>query len=317
MPFASQTMQASPPVPGDGARGTAGGGDPVPVRIDVLLAAYHTHLVGERQAEPATWAAHRRTVLALLGHAGKRLDAVTVEDLEAYTRRGLTDGTRAQYTSHARSFTAWAADAGHLESDPFARMKLPRASQGAARDVPLADLARLLAYATPRPRLWVIVWLAYGAGLRSMEVAGARRELVRLGDDVPSIEVYGKGRRWRTVPLNGVLADVLRVWLAQDWPETAGPLVPSERDPLGHVSAAWVSRLACRALGELGIAETAHGLRHAFAKRILAECNDLRAVQELLGHVSLASTERYTRGVNAKTARAVALLPDPRRAREG
>jgi integrase/recombinase XerC len=289
----------------------------MPDRTAALLRAYRTHLVGERQAEPATWAAHRRTVRALAAHAGRPPRQWTVADLDAYTRRGLADATRAQYTSHLRSFTAWATDQGHLERDPFARVRLPRASQPAPRDVSLADLGRLLAYATPTPRLWVAVWLEFGAGLRSMEVAGARRELVRLDDGVPSVEVFGKGRRWRTVPLDQVLVDVLRVWLAQDWPAPSGPLVPSERDPLAHMSAAWVSRLVCRALRDCGVAETAHGLRHAFAKRILAECNDLRAVQELLGHATLASTERYTRGLSARTVRAVRMRPDPRHAASG
>ena len=282
-------------------------------RLRDALEDYRLHMVAAEQRDPATWRQHRRTVLAFLDHADKPIEDVTVADLERYTRRGLAAGSRAQYISHLRCFTAWCTDQGLLDRDPFARVRLPRVSQRAPRDVAIADVGRLLASLTPTPRLWVAAWLCYGGGLRSMEAANARREHVHLHSTPPTIEVFGKGRKWRTVPLAPALREVLAVWLEQDWPAATGPLIPSERDPLGHLSASWVSRLLSRALHECGIAETAHGLRHSFAKRVLTECDDLRAVQELLGHASVKTTERYTQGVNARTAAAVAMLPDPRR----
>jgi integrase/recombinase XerC len=128
------------------------------------------------------------------------------------------------------------------------------------------------------------------------------------------MDIFGKGRRWRTVPLAPLLGDVLRLWLeGQDWPGPAGPLVPSARDEGEHVGAGWISRQLCAALHDNGIAQTTHGMRHSFARLLLADCNDVRAVSELLGHASIATTEKYyTSGVKAATERAVGFLPDPR-----
>ena len=283
--------------------------------VGALLSAYYLYQVAERQADPATFAAHRRTILAFLHFAGKPLDAVTVADLDAYTRRdGLADSTRAQYICHLRAFTAWATAEGHLRADPFVRVRLPKAHPAGARAVALDDIGRLLAYAAPRPRLWVSYWVAYGAGARAAEVAACRREWVDLAAPQPTIQLYGKGRRYRTLPLAPLLADVLRLWLAQPWLGGTGPLVPSERDPGAHVSAAWTSRVMCQGLHDCGISQGAHGLRHAFARLILAECQDVRAVQILLGHQSIVTTERsYVDGVEAWTIAAAGCLPDPRR----
>jgi len=286
------------------------------LHLSALLDAYYLHLTAERQASASTAAAHRRTLEAFLRHAGTPLDQIGVADLDVYTRRPhLAEGTRAQYISHLRCFTRWAAAEGYLDHDPFVRVRLPKVGPPppSVREVSLDDVGRLLAYATPWPRLWVSAWLCYGAGLRCAEVAAGRREWVQLSAAQPHMDIYGKGRRWRTVPLAPLLTDVLKLWLAQDWPSAAGPLVGSARDPQVHVGAGWISRQLCGALHTCGIAQTAHGLRHAFARLLLAECNDLRAVSELLGHASVATTERhYVSGVKAATSRAVGFLPDPR-----
>jgi len=289
----------------------------MPDGLDGLFAAYRLHLVIEQGHQHRTWMVQRRTVLAFLAAAGEPYDQVTTAHLERYTRRpGLSDHTRHAYTSHLKTFYAWLADAGHLPDDPFRKVKTPRVRPAPPRDLDLADVARLLDYAVQRPRLWVMAWLGYGAGLRCAEIASLRVEDVRLGGREPQLRVHGKGGAWRTVPLHPVLAGVLALWLDQSGLGASGPLLPSERDPSLHVGAHWVSDLLCGALRDAGVRATAHQLRHTFASDLLAECEDLRAVQQLLGHVSIRTTEGYTSGVTAKTRRAVGHLRDPRRYRQ-
>jgi integrase/recombinase XerC len=284
------------------------------VRIVALLDAYRLHLTMERDATLDTFSHHARTIIAFLRSAELGIDEVDVADLDAYVNgRGLADGTRAQYVSEVKAFTRWLADEGHLPRDPFARVRIPRVPLGEVREVPLVKVAELIAYITPRPELHTMIWLAYGAGLRSMEVANSRRERVHLDAPDPYIAVFGKGRRWRNVALGAVLCNVLAMWLDQDWLAGEGPLVPSERDPDAHISASWASRRMASAMHDVGIFDGPHALRHTFAREILPRCNDLRAVQQLLGHASIATTERYyVRGVTAATVSAVGVLPDPR-----
>ncbi|HEY5987168.1 MAG TPA: tyrosine-type recombinase/integrase [Streptosporangiaceae bacterium] len=282
----------------------------MPVRYR-LLEQYRVYLVVELGRDVDTWREYRRTLLAFWAHGGREPADVNLRDLERFTHRGLAEQTVHNYTSHVKGFYRWMVEAGHLARDPFARVRVPTVHQGPPRALPLEAVARVINYAYSQPRLWVMLWTAYGAGLRCAEVASLRIEDCDLDPRAPSLRVVGKGRKPRQVALHPVVCDVLTWWL-QDRPGS-GPVFEPETRPGEHLCPDYVSELLCGALKAAKVRATAHQLRHTFASLILAECEDLRAVQQLLGHASIKSTERYTSGVTARTRQAAEALPIPGR----
>lgn len=143
----------------------------------------------------------------------------------------------------------------------------------------------------PRERLMIA--LAAEAGCRRAEVAAARREDVEVGVRGAYLRIVGKGSRARMVPISDSLAQMIL-----DRP--AGWLFPSPNG--GHLSAAYVGQLMSRALPDEW---TAHTLRHRFASAAYAVDADLRAVQEMLGHASVETTQVYTAVPDGAKRRAV------------
>jgi site-specific recombinase XerD len=283
----------------------------MPVRYH-LLELYRVYLEVEQGRQRSTWREYARTLLAFWAYIGKEpLAPPTLRDLEKFTRRpGLAEQTRANYTSHIKGFYSWAVYNGHLASDPFARVKVPKVRQGSARDLSVEEVAKFLRHVTTQPRTWAMAWVAYGTGVRVMEVAGLRIEDCRLSAVHPHIWVRGKGGRPRVIPLNAVVRAVLVMWL--EGRATTGPVFEPEGRPGEHLKPKYVSAVLCDALKAAGVRATAHQLRHTFATLIAVSDGDLWALQELLGHGSIQTTQRYTRGATPQTRRAVEALPDPR-----
>lgn len=194
--------------------------------------------------------------------------------------------TRKSVRASLRGFYAWAEDAGHVDIDPA--RKLPRVAVPAGRPRPAPGdiVASALERATPRERLMVM--LAAYAGLRRAEIARLHSRDV-LGDE---LRVKGKGGRVRTLPLHPLLAQELAG--RQGW------IFPGGDD--GHLSPDRVGRILSRLLGA---GWTAHTLRHRFATRAYAADRDLLSVQQLLGHSSVATTQRYTKLPDDALRRAV------------
>jgi integrase/recombinase XerC len=286
-----------------------------------LLARWRTAVVVEDGRPTTTWREYRRTLVAFWDHAGKHPARVGLDDLERFcgrviepparrAGRRLSEQTRHNYTSHVKAFYAWAVREGHLPRDPFARVRVPRVRQGPPRSLDLAVVERLLAATAPTPRLHLAVWLAYGAGLRCMEVAGLRVEDCHLGEH-PTLRVTGKGGRVRVVPLHPRVAGVLAV--ALEGRPASGPVIASETDDRAHLGPKYVSALLCGVLRALELPYTPHQMRHTFATQVLAagQGTNLRAVQRLLGHASLRTTEVYTSAYDVDAQQAVKGLPDP------
>lgn len=208
--------------------------------------------------------------------------AVTLELLTGYLAdQEWSPSTLRSVMSSLRSFYAWAAATGRVSADPTRLLPKVRVPRGVPRPAPEPAVEAGLGEHDERLRL--MIRLAAQAGLRCCEIA-----LVHSSDVVRdlvgwSLVVHGKGGKDRVVPLNDGLAAELRRH-GEGW------LFPGQAD--GHLSAAYVSKLISRALPE-GV--TAHRLRHRFASRAYAGTGgDIRAVQELLGHASVATTQIYT-----------------------
>lgn len=189
------------------------------------------------------------------------------------------------------SFFEWCIYEG-LADDNVARC-LPKVRPTSPNPRPAPDhvWVELLANAAPRERLMAL--LAGEAGLRRAEVAQAHTDDVIEDLHGYSLVVHGKGGRQRVVPLTDRLAAQIRLYRPR------GFLFPGQID--GHISAGWVGTVLSRLMPP---GWSAHKLRHRFASRGYAGTGNLRAVQEALGHASVATTERYT-AVSKRDVRSV------------
>ncbi|MGO2659579.1 tyrosine-type recombinase/integrase [Mycetocola reblochoni] len=206
------------------------------------------------------------------------------DDWSASMRHSVRDGLR--------SFYRWARHTGRVHDDPAASLPRVRVHPGKPR--PAGELAVRTGMRATDPRVRLMVMLAAVQGLRCSEVARVHTDDVVADLVGHSLRVLGKGNKLRVIPLHEDVAAALgRV--------ERGWVFPGQDD--GHLSASYVSKLVSRALPE-GI--TAHMLRHRFAGRAyVGSGHDIRAVQELLGHSSVATTQIYTPVEDASMRRGV------------
>lgn len=210
----------------------------------------------------------------------RRPDDLTLDDL--LTWLGERDWSRETLRSHrasVRGFYRWAAATGRVQVDVAAG--LPPVAPAQPRPRPAPPTAVVTAMREADRRVWLMIRLGVEVGMRRGEVA--RVHSSDLIDDLGgwSLRVHGKGSRERTVPLPDNLARALRE-LPSGW------AFPGRDD--GHLSPRWVGRLVSRML-PVGV--SMHALRHLCATELHDDTHDLRAVQRLLGHASVATTERY------------------------
>ena len=154
-----------------------------------------------------------------------------------------------------------------------------RAAAPSPRPAPDSAWSAALAIADPRVRL--MLRLAAEAGLRRAEIARVHRRDLTVGHTGATLLVHGKGGKLRALPISDALAAAIA--------RADGYLFPGDED--GHLSPRYVGKLMAGALPDHW---TAHTLRHRFATRAYRGSRNLRAVQTLLGHSSVATTERYT-----------------------
>ena len=244
-------------------------------------------------------------LLRFLGeHWGEAIDRAALNkigaaDLRAYLafRRGegLANASAARELSAVRIFLAFA---GGKEAVP--RLNGPRVKKGVPRPIAPHDavtLAEDVAEAASEPwigaRDWAVLLLLYGAGLRVGEAMGLTAAILPLGE---TLAVTGKRDKTRIVPLLPEVRAAIEVYAALcPWPlPREGALFRGAKG--GPLSPALVRRAVRAARGRLALGErtTPHALRHSFATHLLGRGADLRALQELLGHASLSSTQIYT-----------------------
>lgn len=294
---------------------------------------FATHLRLEKARSEHTVRAYTTDLRALLSFAGARGVAVADIDLPVLrawlaeqTRRGIARTTIARQVSSAKTFGAWAAREGLFPTDPSARLQAPKAHRvlphvlspeqaNAVTAVPV-DHGDQAIGEEPSPvqlRDRVILELLYASGIRVGELCGL--DVDDVDDSRQVLRVIGKGNKQRTVPFGLPAAQALSQWLRDGRPHLAtaasGPalLLGARGGRLDQRMARTVVTHAVEAVG--GPAMGPHGLRHSAATHLLEGGADLRVVQELLGHSSLATTQLYTH-VSVERLRAVHAQAHPR-----
>lgn len=248
---------------------------------------------GRSPASIETRTEHMRRFARQTGAAAP--GAVSAGQITAWAgRQEWARETRRSHYASLRAFYSWAVDAQLVDENPAGA--LPAVKPGPAVPRPATDRTYREALAAADGRGHVILRLAGEAGLRRGEIARVRRR--DLIDDLGGVTlvVHGKGDRTRFVPLSPSLGrEVMQRIGAGDW------LLPSPGG--GHMTARHVGKLGSRCLPE-GV--TLHQLRHRFATVVNRETRDLLSVQRLLGHASVATTQRYV-AVDDGVLRAAAL----------
>lgn len=250
------------------------------------------------------WTIYNRTrALARLAEwAESPILYLTEEQLKEWQRqraREIQPEPLRTETSHLRGFYSWAQREGYRVDNPTLRLIMPRVQRHLPRPISDKQLAEAMDFADGP--MQSILGLAAFAGLRACEIAQLDWSEVGLVDEQPYIRIQeGKGGRGRQVPLSLALIDVLR-----KLHERKGPVIPRLDGAPGYVPAHRISMRANVYLHDMGITATLHQCRHRFATATYRACQDIRAVQELLGHSSPTTTAIYAASSSAVAIEAV------------
>jgi integrase/recombinase XerD len=254
---------------------------------------------------PRTVEAYRRDLAHLSGWLGRSPTDATPDDLASYVAQlradGLAPTTIARRLAAVRSFFRHQVLLGARTDNPAANVELPKRRRALPRTLSPAEVERLLEAAagtTPRTlRDRALGELLYGAGLRVSEAVSLDRQSVALENRL--VRALGKGSKERVVPVGREAAEALRRYLARGRPY----LEKQHRQELflnargGPLTRAGFFLILRRLAAKAGLEPERihpHLLRHSFATHLLEGGADLRAVQEMLGHADLSTTELYT-----------------------
>jgi len=299
--------------------------------LDGLVAEYLRVLANEQGASEHTLRAYARELHGFTAHILKAYGSsqqpgeIEHTHIRAYLGtlydRGLSKPSAARALAAIRSWFKWLAKAGHVEqnaaslvSTPRLPKHLPRVPSIEEMNVAVESVKDVSASWPARDR--AIMELLYGCGMRNAELMGLDVEDIHWANE--AILVRGKGKKERYVPLGDAAALALRAYLAERAARLAGagqkgPATPALFINLqlrGLAKPGGQARLTTRSVGRIvkriamlsGLSSDVHPhtLRHAFGTHLLEEGADLRAIQELLGHERLSTTQRYTQLTSAQ-----------------
>ena len=252
---------------------------------------------------PHSIGAYRRDLERVLGEVAGPLDEVRPRDLRDVFRRQQQGGRSPSSINRAigatRSFCRFLFEEGRLEMNPAQALRSIRLGPPLApKHLTVPEVQRLLSLpdtTTPTGRRdYAILMLLYNTGLRVGELCALNREDIRLAaEGWGALQVVGKGRRLHRLPVNRPAADALLAYLADR--DDSEPALFLNRSG-GRFSVRGIALLVNRYLRAAGITDRSgpHVLRHTFATHALRARPNLRAVQELLGHAWVTTTQRYT-----------------------
>ncbi len=281
----------------------------------LLAEQFLAMLAHERAASPHTLRAYQREIgnfaAYLVEQRGTNVEMHSIDHLqirgylgELYDR-GLAKASVARSLAAVRSWFQWMARAGYVSSNPAALVATPKLPKHLPRVPSIEQMNHLVETASSEEvAAWperdrVIFELLYGCGIRNAELVGLNLTDLHWAREV--ILVRGKGRKQRYVPLGDAAADAIRAYL----PSRTIKLVGKANEALLlNLRMRGTGRLTTRSVGrivkQISLAKGLpadvhpHTLRHAFGTHMLEEGADLRAIQELLGHERLSTTQRYT-----------------------
>ncbi len=292
-------------------------------------------LTAERAASEHTIRAYRRELHSFAAFLAKRCGSGIVpaqiehpvirEYLGTLYAAGLSKPSVARALAAIRSWFGWLARNGHIEQNPARLVATPKLPKHLPRVPAIEQVNQVLdglgsrcAEARSEKRTpetaWperdrVILELLYGCGIRNAELVGLNLEDIQWSNEC--LLVRGKGRKERYVPLGDAAAAAIRSYLPQRTQKLAEAKRPSEALLL-NARLRGNGRLTTRSVGRIvkhlalanGLAADVHPhtLRHAFGTHMLEEGADLRAIQEILGHARLSTTQRYTHLTSGQVA---------------
>jgi integrase/recombinase XerC len=294
--------------------------------LDTLVGEYLRVLANERGASMHTLRAYHRELHGFAAYMGKHHAARTAPDRIEHTHiraflgtlyeRGLSKSSAARALAAIRSWFKWLARAGHVEQNVASLVATPRLPKHLPRVPSIEQMNSVVDSVDEEAASWpardkAIVELLYGCGMRNAELTGLNLEDLHWANE--TILVRGKGQKQRYVPLGDAAALALRTYMAErstrlaainggNRPETQALFLNLRLR--GLATAGGEARLTTRSVARIvkrlailrGLSSDVHPhtLRHAFGTHLLEEGADLRAIQELLGHERLSTTQRYT-----------------------
>ena len=290
--------------------------------LDKLVRGYLHMLANERGSSAHTLRAYQRELYAFAAYMAKHHSATQTADKIEHTQiraylgtlydRGLTKASAARSLAAIRSWFKWLARAGHVQQNTASLVSTPRLPKHLPRVPSIEQMNRVVDTVGDDAASWptrdrAIMELLYGCGMRNAELTALNLEDIHWAND--TILVRGKGQKQRLVPLGDAAALAVRAYLAE---RTARLTAANAKTPAlflnlqlrGLSRPGGQARLTTRSVGRIvkriailrGLSSDVHPhtLRHAFGTHLLEEGADLRAIQELLGHERLSTTQRYT-----------------------
>ncbi|MDI1254016.1 tyrosine recombinase XerC [Thermomonas sp.] len=263
---------------------------------------YLAHLAVERRSSPHTLDAYRRDLLALVHWSdgqSRELLQLSADELRLFVtseyRRGLSAKSLQRRLSACRSFYGWLLKQGRITANPAAAVRAPKAVRKLPQVLDVDEAVQLVELPTDVPlglRDRALLELFYSSGLRLAEVCALR--WIDLDFAQGLVTVLGKGSKQRVVPVGSHALKALDAWRASCHEGLTIFVFPGRNDK--PISSRAI-QLRLRQLAQRqGVFKRVHPhlLRHSFASHMLESSGDLRAVQELLGHADIATTQIYT-----------------------
>jgi integrase/recombinase XerC len=275
--------------------------------VGKAVADYLRHL-RERNASPHTRKAYARDLANFSAYAGsrgwKQIDHIAIRGfLSQLYEKGLSKTSVARSLAAVRSLYRWLAQEGVVEQNPGKLVATPKLPRRLPRVPTIEEMNSVLDGEMPETAAFperdrLMLELLYGCGIRNSELTGINLE--DIGMSAEAILIRGKGKKERYVPFG----ESVKVALAAYLPARQTALAETRRRSTCLLINRRGGRLTTRSVGRIvkkiavskGLSPDVHPhtLRHAFGTHLLEEGADLRAIQELLGHARLATTERYT-----------------------
>jgi integrase/recombinase XerC len=298
--------------------------------LDPLVGEFLRMLANERGASAHTLRAYTRELHGFITYIAERkgsqqVNAIEHTHIRAYLatlyERNLSKASTARALAALRSWFKWLARTGRVEQNVASLVATPRLPKHLPRVPSIEQMNRMVDTVKENAASWpardkAIMELLYGCGIRNAELTGLNLDDIHWANE--AILVHGKGQKERYVPLGDTAAMALRAYLAERSGRLAAAAGPGPGTPAlflnlqlrGLARLGGQARLTTRSVGRIvkriailgGLSSDVHPhtLRHAFGTHLLEEGADLRAIQELLGHERLSTTQRYTQLTTAQ-----------------